>query len=385
MRPTSGTGAVLVWTLVCCSCVTRVDLFGDTSADVASCAAAVSAPLGVWQDITPSGISLTDISSNRGIISIASGRPGELFVGTTYQGLWRSRDCGDTWKKIDTGASADTIDTAELIVVVVDPQNSDVLYTTPNFQGGGVWQSSTSGVDWQSILPTTAVATVVGTPYIEIRDIAVDPHDSNHVVATFTSAWIGPMGHSGQDAGVVEGHFDGLNWSWQLHEPGVGMGRQQTITFLADSDSWLIVSRWEGNNFGTWRTINSGASFEKVGDNEYSAAGGQAYRAKDSVVFHTGLTGLFRVENNGATLNDVLGSGTNGVAGDGEQVYASSNDGDGAVEPRIFVGGLSAHLGDFAAFGAADAHSAVSLAIEPRVGALYSATGLIGLRRMRVR
>ncbi len=372
--------------LLLSGCVTRTDLFDDGSPiERASCPDAVSADLGIWQNVTPPSLSLAAGNGNRGAITVVDGRPGEVFIGTTYQGLWRSRDCGATWSKANTGAGADAIDGAELSVLTVDPQAPDVLYTMPNFIGGGIWQSSNSGVDWQSILPTSAVVAVNPNQYIELAGIAVDPRDRNHLLATFTSPWIGSMGHGGQDSGVVEGRFDGLNWTWDLHEPGVGMGTQHTVTFLANSDSWLVVSRWEGSDAGSWRTINGGTSFEKVSDNQYSTAGGQAYRVSDSLVFHTGLTGLFRIENNGATQTDVLGSGTNGVAGDGERVFASSNQGDGTVEPRLFAGALAGGLGDFDAFGASDASSALQLAVEPQVGALYAVHGLLGVRRMRVR
>ena len=367
-------------------CVTRTDLFGDEDQiEPASCPDVGSAELGAWQNVTPADLSLMPGGANRGVITVANGRPGEVFIGTTYQGLWRSRDCGATWSKVNTGAGAQEIDGAEMSVLTVDPQAPEVLYVMPNFIGGGIWQSSNSGVDWQSILPTTAVASVNPNSYIELAGIAVDPHDSNHLVTTFTSAWIGAMGHGGQDSGVVEGHFDGLNWTWDVHEPGVGMGTQHTITFLADSDSWLVVTRWEGSDAGTWRTINGGASFEKVSDNQYSTNGGQAYRVSDSLLFHSGLNGLFRIENNGATHTDVLGTGTNGVAGDGERVFVSSNEGDGTAEPRLFVGKLTDGLGDFDAFGASDTSSAHKLAVEPQVGALYSINGLLGVRRLRVR
>ncbi|MET0909022.1 MAG: glycosyl hydrolase [Ilumatobacteraceae bacterium] len=89
-------------------------------------------------------------------------RPGTWFVGASPQGLFRTDDHGDTWAPVDgwndhpnwsTWAEwpdvEGTPDGSMLHSVNIDPRDADHLYL--GLSGGGVFESTDGGADWQPI------------------------------------------------------------------------------------------------------------------------------------------------------------------------------------------------------------------------------------------
>ena len=92
---------------------------------------------GIWQQIAPPQVSadFNNPSSNYGFNSIVIDPTNSsvLFMGTNYQGLWKSTDKGVTWAKISTGTGANLLDQGRLWTLAIDPFNHTTLWTTSGY------------------------------------------------------------------------------------------------------------------------------------------------------------------------------------------------------------------------------------------------------------
>ena len=98
-------------------------------------------PASKWIKISPPGVSTRATAfnnSNYGFQAIVVDPKSEaVYVGTCYQGLWKSSDQGKTWVKVNTGKNGALLDTGRLWSLVIDPVNPKVLYTTAGYGAGG--------------------------------------------------------------------------------------------------------------------------------------------------------------------------------------------------------------------------------------------------------
>ena len=116
-----------------------------------------------------------------------------LAVGTENNGVYFSKDSGQTWEKRDTGVLSTTFYT-----IAFDPSNPDVL-----FAGGfqtGVYKSTDGGKKWTQSFE--------GLGILDIHAIAVDPQNSNCIFA-------GTMGQ-----GVFRSDDGGKTWDYAGVENG---------------------------------------------------------------------------------------------------------------------------------------------------------------------
>src|SRR5258705_11801446 len=62
---------------------------------------------GVFEEITPPDVQAnTNISANSGgsfAIAVDPAGPGTVYIGTRHSKLWKTTDCGATWKAVATG------------------------------------------------------------------------------------------------------------------------------------------------------------------------------------------------------------------------------------------------------------------------------------------
>lgn len=67
--------------------------------------------------------------------------PSVLFLGTVGEGVWRSTDGGETWRRSSNGMFVE----CDVRALVVDPERPGVVYAGTN---EGVWRSENSGDEW---------------------------------------------------------------------------------------------------------------------------------------------------------------------------------------------------------------------------------------------
>jgi hypothetical protein len=278
-----------------------------------------SGTLGVWQDVTPSGISLDPSlfnNGNFGLQDVLSDPVAScvMWAFTTYQGVWRSNDYGATWQPIsahggpldDGRAWGEAIDPNPMR----DPKVPPVMYAPQGYgPAGGIMKSVDGGVTW------VQTYTDPGGYGADIYTVEIDPTNSQHVIASFHSA---PNGHGNA---LVESKDAGATWKAL---PAIGNASDSLYVHFVTGSVWLAISSWNNNTNGTWRTADSGATWAMVSNNEHLHGCNQAYIAGDGVVYLPGQVGIERSTDNGMTWTLPTTQSENSVVATAKYLYASN-------------------------------------------------------------
>jgi hypothetical protein len=254
-----------------------------------------------WQNIDIPGVSnnFSQPSNNFGYntVLVDPTRPNIVYVGTNYQGLYRSSDSGATWHKIDTGAGAIMVDGGRLWALALDPFNPNTLYAASGYGSGGPLKSTDGGISWSHTLPIgNATEQRLGTN--DIYSVVLDPYTPNHLLASFHSKW----SRGASDPGLIESADGGRTWT--IHNPpaGSGWGAEISVWFVNNSATWIVGSQ----NAGFWRTTNSGTSWIQVSPNNMAAGGVYSvYRDPTSGTLYAAYwDGIMKSVDNGASWTD---------------------------------------------------------------------------------
>jgi hypothetical protein len=282
-----------------------------------------------WTDVTPRGVSLklADFNGdNYGAqdVLVDPVRPSDLYAFFCHQGVYKSTDYGQTWKKVNTGTNGAAIDGGKPWGEAIetnrcrDPETPPTLYSAGS--QGKFWKSTDGGVDWRSIaLPDD------GKPRPEdAYDVDVDPYDSAHLI----------LGYH-EETGVSESIDGGETWRALKVPSGMSSGVSWYVFFIdtgeleTTRETWLAIAQATGGNDGTWRTADGGDTWKKVDSNEHGHGQAQLFQT-GGVVYMAGVYGdagwgVSRSTDFGATWTHVGSTaGQNGVYGTGKFVYAQS-------------------------------------------------------------
>ena len=174
--------------------------------------------------------------------------PERLWAGAAGGGIWRSNDMGATWRPLWHSQASLNVG-----AIALDPQNPAILYvgtgeanlSADSHPGVGVFRSQDRGESWQ----LHAEAGATGLPR-RIGSLAVDPHDSDHLV-------VGGVAHlTGEASGLFSSSDGGVTWArrpligdsfYRCHDvrfhptrPGVVFA---TISALGMAERGLAVGR----------------------------------------------------------------------------------------------------------------------------------------------
>lgn len=363
--------------LAACSNVDR-DLL---AAEPSPCS--ITGAVGEWVDITPPDVVFGGTDPAVRDLAMDPYDPSVLYAGTHFQGLWRTGDCGATWVHVDTGINRVTIDGAVLISVELDRVAPDTIYASPWYSANNIWWSTNGGVHWEEILPESLSEAMISGDPAQVWQIAVDPLEAHHLIASTTSVWLGTNG----DAGIIEGRYVADAWQWTLHPPVPGMGTQQRIGFV-DASTWLVTAPTFTSGAGSWRTTDGGQTFEQV-DASTSAGTWQWYGSRDGTLYQTGYHTLLRSTDHGATWVDVFGGldlpGTQAVIGDGEHLYAALTLPDATVRQRLYSAPEVPGDRDWQPLGDASSFSFDKFLRDRQRDVMYAFNGDHGVFRMRLK
>jgi len=350
----------------------------------------VSTPLGpltkgLWQDVTPP-VSLHYDESvafrNYGTLTVAlaASDPRVIYVGTCYQGLWKSSDAGASWVKINTGTNGDKVTSGVNWTVAVDPTNPNVVYTTAGSAGANLlWKSTDGGVNWQNILTGSTLAQT--SP--DVYSVAIDPTNAQHLLVGFHGDWQGRSG-----SGLIESKDGGATWT--LHPPSGSWGHSH-YAFFVSSTTWLLATQ----DSGFWRTTDSGASWSKV-SNEVAAHGAsQLYKASNGTLYVAALRSIMRSTDNGAswTRIDAIGGntmpGANGgyyaIVGDGTTMYVQPGAAWDEGQARPFYVSAETDGVKWTAYNSQNfSYGPMALAFDAKNGILYASNWNGGFWRLKV-
>jgi hypothetical protein len=273
-----------------------------------------------WQNINPGSVSLNPNSpaNNYGTdtVVVDPQTPSTVYLGTCYQGLWKSTDSGSTWFKVNTGTNGSLLDSGRIWALAIDPVNPQILYTTAGYGNGGILKSTDGGKDWTDVFSGTPQAQQLGTN--DIYSIAIDPTNDQHLVAAFHYYWYG-----NQDSGVVESTNGGSTWT--IHAPGGSWGAGNAVWFVNNSSTWLVGSQ----SAGIWRTTNSGGTWTQVYSQNISHGGINAfYRNPATGTLYLALwTQVVKSTDSGASWQDITSglpyAAYESIIGDGSQVFTA--------------------------------------------------------------
>ncbi len=299
-----------------------------------------------WQNITPPiSLDFNRPQNNYGtqIILSSPSQPTTLYVGTNYQGVWKSFNSGKAWFKANIGLSpsgsiyynndgdpAGRGEGCEGIearnwAMAIDPTDADVVYTAAGYGClQGLWKSTNGGVTWRQMFSEALIKRSTN----DIGSIEIDPADHLHILIGTHGPWTGTPGA----AGVWESRDGGDTWT--LHPLPQAAGSANHYAVFLDARTWIVITQ----DFGIWRSADAGGAWNKVSSFTKPHGGSSLYRTKAGIFYLGGNNRILRSEDFGATWSDA-GAPTNrdgymGLVGDGNYIYsASSNTGTSTVGP----------------------------------------------------
>ena len=306
---------------------------GQISATPAAPVTGNPAPVGEWQNITPSVPQpwASPSSFMYGWIDIDGAKadaPKTLYAvldhgQDQYSGIWKSTDGGDSWTYPNQGPNGE-LRTGGFLKV--DPTDSNVVYRGIIKSSSGLFKTVNGGGSWRQILPANYEHDVYG--------LSIDPFNHLHLLLTFHSCQVNwPMVSGGTDGaacGILESLDGGATWI--THPAGGWSGPSQFAFFVGErndgsadfSGSVWIVSNQNGQ--GIWRTENSGSTWSHVANFDQTHGMQSLYRSVNKALYMGSVGKVFRSLDNGRSWSDTgaqsSGDGYGGIWGDGTHIWA---------------------------------------------------------------
>ncbi|MFV0309213.1 MAG: WD40/YVTN/BNR-like repeat-containing protein [Desertimonas sp.] len=281
---------------------------------------------GVWQDVTPSGMSLEAGSCDSyGLQTVAVDpqRPSDVYAQANCAGVWRSTDFGATWEgPINTGIGGRLAgDCAGGITLAPGAEGEPPIIFQGCIRGEGMgfWRSDDGGVSWRRY-------DVPGAPMgrQDFYPPEVDPYDPDHLLMA---------GHEFDM--LVASDDGGRTWYEISMDPGMNQGVGTAQIAIVDTgdpsttrDTFLWLAQSTDGSTGTWRTTDGGATWQQVETIEHPHGGGQHYQPEGGVVFLAGQhgtdgSGVYRSTDSGETWERIgIEADAAVVTGTSDRLYA---------------------------------------------------------------
>jgi photosystem II stability/assembly factor-like uncharacterized protein len=296
-----------------------------------------------WSPVTDYKIT----SASVGAVAVSETNPDLVFIGTGEtcirgnilpgDGVYRSRDAGETWEHVGFR------DSHGISKIRIHPTNPDIIfvasfgkYSVPS-EERGVFRSTDGGDTWERVLFRDAKTGAI--------DIAIDRNNPDVVYAALWEAFRKEytMSSGGPGSGMFKSTDGGDTWTEMTRNPGMPqegvVGRIGLAVSSADSD--VVYALFENDNGGLFRSGNGGETWELINDERRIRQRAFYYTHvfadhQDADVVYLQNTSVFRSEDGGATLR-VINNGTHGDFHDfwidpGDPAHlVVGNDGGGAV------------------------------------------------------
>lgn len=307
---------------------------------------------GLWKttDGGESWFPVTDFqiaSASVGAVAVSETNPDLVFIGTGEtcirgnilpgDGLYRSRDAGETWEHV--GFS----DSDAISKVRVHPADPEIVfvasfgkYSVPSAERG-VYKSTDGGDTWRQVLFRDERTGAI--------DIVIDRNDPNVIYATLWEAFRKEytMSSGGPGSGMYKSTDGGETWTEITRNPGMPqdgvVGRIGVA--VSGANSSRVYSLFEHENGGLFRSDDAGATWELVNDERRIRQRAFYYThvfadPADEDVVYVQNTSFFRSEDGGETY-EVINNGTHGdfhdfwIDPEDPSHVVVANDGGGAV------------------------------------------------------
>ena len=298
---------------------------------------------GNWFPVTDFQISTASI----GAVAVAETDPDLVFIGTGEtcirgnilpgDGVYRSRDGGETWEHIGFRESHG------ISKIRIHPTDPDIVYVASFGKYGvpseerGVFRSTDGGDSWERVL------------FRDERTGAIDlAIDRNNPEVLYASLWEAfrkeyTMSSGGPGSGMFKSVDGGTTWTEMTRNPGMPaegvVGRIGVAVSSANSSR--VYALFEHDDGGLFRSDDGGESWELINDERRIRQRAFYYTHvfadhHDEDVVYVQNTSFFRSTDGGATY-EVINNGTHvdfhdfWIDPDDPAHVVVANDGGGAV------------------------------------------------------
>jgi hypothetical protein len=284
---------------------------------------------GVWENVTPPGVSLDDQGKgggdNYGVQDVLAdpARPSDLYAFICYQGVWRSQDYGLTWKQVNPGDNW-----SKPWGTAIDPNPARDPATPPVLYAGasnpiGFLKSTDFGSTW----------TVTPMPmdfgdfrYQQVYSVDIDPNDKDHVLVAF---------HEAPD--MAESTDGGATWKKHPTPPEDG-GSSYYPFFINMGDAaktrstWLVIPQQNGDARAL-RTTDGGATWTKLMQFQHHHGSAQIFDAGQGTLYVAAMqdSGVHKSTDYGETWTSLTKLSDGVVTATPKAIYASVGMGWGSV------------------------------------------------------
>jgi photosystem II stability/assembly factor-like uncharacterized protein len=222
---------------------------------------------GIWKT-TDAGVVWTPIFDNQrvgsiGALAVAPSDPKTIYAGTGESDIRSSLSFGDgVYKSVDAGRTWTHMgreDTRHISRIVVDPQNSDVVYVGalghvygPNEQRG-VYKSTDGGMHWTRVL--------YEGPEIGVSDLAISSKNPQLLFAGMWHTWrppwsaYAPVDRAG--GGLYRSQDAGKTWS-RLSGKGLPDGDWGRVGVDVAADGQRVYALIQAKKAGLYRSDDGG-------------------------------------------------------------------------------------------------------------------------------
>ena len=286
-------------------------------------------------------------SASVGAVAVSETNPDLVFIGMGEtcirgnilpgDGVYRSRDGGDSWEHVGFGQSHG------ISKIRIHPTNPDIVwvasfgkYSAPS-EERGVFKSTDGGDTWERVLFRNDETGAI--------DIVLDPDDPNVVYASLWEAYRKEyqMSSGGPGSGMFKSTDGGETWTEITRNSGMPqeglVGRIGLAASGAGSDR--VYALFEHDEGGLFRSEDGGATWARVNDDRAIRQRAFYYThvfadPADEDVVYMQNTSFFRSTDGGESYEEI----DNGTHGDFHDLWIDpddpahlvvANDGGGAV------------------------------------------------------
>jgi len=267
-------------------------------------------------------------------------------------GLYKSEDAGDTWKKI--GLSFKNV----ISDIYVTPQNSEVIFVSSmgvpylRDRNRGLYKTINGGITWRQVLFVSESAGII--------DIEVDYNNPNIIYA---AAWNRIRNNTesvtkGTDAKVYKSVNGGASWKQLTNGLPLGKFSRIGLAMSKQNPEKLYATYVDSLHryHNTYKTLDGGKSWTELAYNseQISAYGGPGqdfgwYFGKirvapnnDDILYILGVN-LWEVTNNGAAWNNVMRNSTSVHVDNHDMQFIDNKTAVVATDGGLYKGKLSAN------------------------------------------
>jgi photosystem II stability/assembly factor-like uncharacterized protein len=204
--------------------------------------------------------------SNNNVVWAGTGENNHQRALGWGDGVYRSDDAGASWKNMGLKESR------QIGGIAIDPRNSDVVYVAAEGSawgpGGerGLYKTINGGKSWEKILN---ISDNTG-----INNVVIDPRNPDIIYATSEQRrrHIGLKISGGPESAVYKSTDGGVSFDKIMKGlPSGDLGGMGIAISPVNPDVLYLIVEAQGESGGFYRTVNRGASWERM--NSYHASG----------------------------------------------------------------------------------------------------------------